>query len=160
MRRELNIILAVLVLAAAGCSKPLVTAKVDPNVGYVSKSFPAGTAETIAAVKWALKINGYSLSNESSQDMTITTTWAPTTSDSHAIDFFQRRDYGVNGAYHQLEVQVSPEEGRTKVYVGSRLKTIVARLRSTGIEEKKILNEVGNFLRTSEPTVTNLGLEE
>lgn len=142
------------------CSKPLATARVEPDVGYVSKSFSTDTTNALAAVRWALNANGYSIANDNVGEGTITTTWVPTTSDSHAVDLFNRRDFGANGAYRQLEVHVSGEEGRTRVDVGSRIKTMVSNLKSTGIEERKVLNEIGNYLRTSEPELTNIGLDE
>jgi hypothetical protein len=150
----------ILSLALMSCSKPLATARVEPDVGYVSKSFSTDSTNALAAVRWALKINGYSIANENAGEGTITSSWLPTTSDSHAINLFNRRDFGANGAYHQLEVHVSGEDGRTRVDVGSRLKALVANLKSTGIEERKILNEIGNYLRTSEPELTNIGVGE
>lgn len=141
------------------CSKPLASAKVAKDVGYVSKSFAVDTTEAFSAVRWALKINGYPIANENVQDGIVTTTWIPTTSDSHAIELFNRRDFGVNGAYHQLEVHVVSEDGRTRIDVGSRVKSVAQGVKSTGIEERKVLNEVAKYLRVSEPTITNLGRE-
>lgn len=157
---KIKFLFLILSLALMSCSKPLATAKVAKDTGFVSGSFATGTTEAVAAVRWALKINGYSIANENLQEGVITTTWVPTKTDSHGIELFNRRDFGVNGAYHQLEVRVSSENGRIRIDVGSRVKTLVANLKSTGIEERKVLSEVGNYLRTSEPNLTNVGLDE
>lgn len=153
-------VLVVDLLFFAGCGKPLASARVVPDVAYVSKSFTTDQTSALAAVRWALKIRGYSIAGEKPGEGIITTTWLPTTSDSHMIDLFNRHDFGVNGAYHQLMVQVSGESGRTQVSVGSRVKTLVSNLKSSGIEERRVLSEVGNYLRMSEPNLTNIGLEE
>ena len=50
--------------------------------------------------------------------------------------------------------------GRTIVKVGSRVKTIVNNLHSSGIVEYAVLNDVGNYLRKSTPDLTNLGIEK
>jgi len=147
-------------VALMGCTKPMVSAKASDDVRFVSKSFAADSAKAYAAAQWALKINGYSIASESQQGGNITSTWMSTKSDSHAINLFDRRDFGANGAYYQLEVHVLSENGRTRVDVGSRIMSVVANLKSTGIEERKILGEIANYLRTSEPDVTNIGLQE
>lgn len=155
-----RIALVIILLTAAAACKPMVYAKSSDDVRFVSNSFAADFSQTYAAAQWALKINGYSLSSDSQSGGTLTSVWMPTTSDSHAIDLFGRRDFGANGGYYQLEVNVSSENGRTRVDVGARLKTLIANLKSTGIEERKVLNEIGNYLRTSEPTISNVGIEE
>jgi len=107
-----------------------------------------------------LNATGYIIANENATEGTITSTWQPTKSDSHALDLFNRRDFGANGAYYQLEIHVTNESGKTRVDVGSRVDSVVANLKSTGIEERRVLNVIGNYLRSSEPELSNIGLQE
>lgn len=151
--------LMLVLVVTTGCGKPLATAKVAKEVAYLSRSFVTDANEAYAAVRWALRITDYPIAKENLQDGIVTTTWVPTTSDSHAIVIFGRRDFGVTGAYHQLEVHIVPENGRTRIDIGSRVKALAEGVESTGIEERKILSEISNYLRVAEPAITNIGRE-
>lgn len=153
-------VLLFVVAVSYGCSKPLATARVSEDVRYVSDTLNADKKGAYHAVRWALKINGYPIATENENAGVITTVWMPTKSDSHALMLFDRYDFGVNGAYYQLDVRVESVEGKTRVSIGSRIKSVVADLKSTGIEERRVLNEAKDYLRTGEPEVTNIGLEE
>lgn len=149
-----------LLFFVSSCAKPLASAKVAKDVEYASRDYAASANDIYYAMRWALVECGYPTSNENLQDGVITTAWVPVKSSSHYVDTFGRPDYGVTNSYHQLEIQVVPDGGRTTVKVGSRVKTLVARLKSSGTEEKKILDSIGTRLRKSEPTLTNLGIDE
>ncbi len=73
---------------------------------------------------------------------------------------FDRRDYGVTNSYYQLDIRVVDKSGRTLVKVGSRVKTLANKLKSSGEVEHKVLADVGNYLRKSAPDITNLGVSE
>lgn len=135
-------------------------AQVAKSVEYESRDYAAGANDIYYAVRWALVECGYPVANENLPDGIITTAWVPVKSDSHYVDVFGRPDYGVTNSYHQLEVQVVPEGGRTTVKVGSRFKSMLAYLKSSGFEERKVLDRIGDRLRKAEPTVTNLGIDE
>lgn len=144
----------------AACSKPMVGGNIARDVHYESTTYAAVPNDIYYAVRWALKENGYPIDKENLSEGMITTSWVPVTSDSHYVPVFGRRDYGVTNSYHQLQVQVTSEEGRTRVRIGSRVMGLVSNIESTGTEEKKVLANIGNYMRTKDPDVTNLGLIE
>lgn len=151
---------ALLLFLLPSCSKPMADAKVAKDVEYVSRDYAADANDIYYAVRWALVECAYPLANENMQDGIITTAWVPITSNSHYVEIFGRRDFGVTNSYHQIEIQVVPEDGRTRVKSGSRFKTMVANMKSSGVEERKILDRIGDRLRKTEPEVTNLGIDE
>lgn len=158
MKRNLLIIAAV-ALAMAACSKPMSTAHTD-NISYFSRSYAAVPNDTYYAVRWALKENGMSVAEEDLPGGVVKTAWMPVTSDSHYIDVFGRRDYGVTNSYYQLEIHLTDQGGRTLVKVGSRAKTLVNNFRSSGQVEYSVLGSIGDYLRKSSPEITNLGASE
>jgi len=161
-RRHLIIVLVLALGVVAGaCNKPFLRAKASKNVEFESKEFEATPNDCYYALRYAFKINGYSMGSENLMDGILKTTWAPVTSDSHYLQVFDSRDYGVTGAYHQLEARVVPRgQGRTKLEVGSRVKGVASDVKSSGVEERKILATVGDYLRKREPEITNEGIEE
>lgn len=143
-----------------GCPKNGIQARVIEDVKYYTNDYAANITDINAAIKWALEENKYKLNSEDVSGGVFTTTWEPVKSDSHFMPFFGRRDMGVTNSYHQLEIKVVSEDGRTKVKAGSRIKSLVPNLESTGTEEKKVLLSVGDYLRKQEPEVTNFGIDE
>jgi len=151
----------VLGVVAGACNKPFLRAKTSKNVEFESKEFNATANDCYYALRYAFKVNGYMMGSENLRDGILTTTWEPVTSDSHYLQVFDSRDYGVTGAYYQLEVRVVPRgNDRTKLEVGSRVESVASGLKSSGVEERKILATVGNYLRKHEPVMTNEGIEE
>lgn len=159
MKRAI-ILFALLAFALPACSKPMVSAKVLPNMDYFSRTYAADANDTYYAVRWALRDVGLPVATEDMQNGVLTTKWEAVTSDSHYIPMFDRRDYGVTNSYHQLEVHISTDQGRSTVKVASRIKSLSPYLHSSGILEKKLLDSVANFLRNGEPELTNLGISE
>lgn len=149
-----------IVIAAAGCAKPMMNATVIKDIYYESDDYAAVPNDVYYAIRWAMKENGYAVDEENLSDGVITSTWIPVKSDSHYIPMFGRREYGVTSSYYQLKIQVVSEEGRTRVKVGTRIKTLVSNLTSSGIEEKKLLAGIGDYLRKKNPDLTNLGVNE
>lgn len=160
MKATRIVFLVILAVLASGCNKTFVRGRVAKDIHYYKHTYDATPNECYYALRWALKINGYPLAKENLTDGILTTTWEPVTSDSHYVELFDRRDYGTTGAYHQLEVRVVPQGRHTMVKVGSRWKSIVINLKSSGVEERKILAQVGNYLRAKEPSITNEGMSE
>ena len=144
----------------AACSKPMAEGRVTKDIRYITKTFDTNKEEAFYAVRWALKINGYPIARENQNEGIVESTWLPTKSDSHALILFDRPEFPVNGGYYQLIVSVTPEEGKMRIAVGSKLKAVMAGLKTTGIEERRVLKEIGDYLRVKEPDVTNIGLEE
>ncbi len=155
-----EVILCIIVLLFQGCSKPLVTAKVSENILYISGTVGVDKKEAFNAVRWALKKRGYPIAFENEADGTLKTAWLAAKSDSHAFVLFGRYDLGVNGAYYQLDVHIESAEGKSKISIGSIVKSVISNLKSTGIEERRILSDAKDYLRISEPEITNIGLEE
>lgn len=164
MKRQtlISALLAAVLLAAglAACSKPLASARVQPNVDFVSRTYAAVPNDVYYAVRWALVEAGYSVGSENLADGVILTAWQPVRSSSHYVPLFNRQDFGVTNSYYQLEVRIVPGDGRAEVQVGSRLKTLVSNMKSAKTEERRILDDIGSYLRKGEPTVTNLGVDE
>lgn len=156
MNRCASLFVVAVIIAASACAKPLATAKVLPDVDYMSRDFTAGPNDVYYAVRWGLDQRGYALATEDLEGGVITTTWIPVTSDSHYVEQFGRRDYSVSNSYHQLEIKIARHEGLTRVRVGSRVKSLVSNLKSSGIEERKVLDSVSDYLGTSAPDITNL----
>ncbi len=154
------LLVALIAMVCSSCSKPLVSAHVEKDVRYFSKSYAATPNDTYYAIRWALKETGHPVAEEDLPKGIITTAWVPTTSDSHFVEMFDRRDYGVTNSYYQLDIRVVDSSGRALVKVGSRVKTLVNKLKSSGEVENRLLVEIGNFLRKSTPDVTNLGVNE
>lgn len=149
-----------LVLIGCGflaCTKPIAEAT-SQTMDTVSRNFNASANQTYYAVRWALSTCGYPVAYEDLPGGTITTSWIPTRAGSHYISPFGSRDYGQTGAHHQLEIRVLPSGGTTAIDVTSRVKSVVVNLHSSGHEEARVLDEVGNYLR-SNATITNLGVE-
>lgn len=161
-KRHLIMIMVLLVGVAVGaCNKPFLRAKTSKNVQFMSEQYKASANDCYYALRYAFKSNGYTLASENLADGILTTTWSPVTSDSHYLPLFDSRDYGATGAYHQLEVRVVPRgHTKTKVEIGSRVKAVVSNIKTSGVEERKILAAVGSYLRKNEPEITNDGIEE
>ena len=159
---SITLILAAVVLAAgvASCSKPLASARVRPNIDYVSRTYAAVPNDVYYAVRWALVEAGYAVGSENLADGVIVTSWEPVRATSHYVPLFNRKDFGVTNSYHQLEIRIVPGDGRAEVQVGSRVKTLVANLKSAGTEERRVLDGIGAYLRKGEPALTNLGVDE
>ena len=144
----------------SACTKPLANARVAPDVQYISRSFPANANDTYYAVRWALNEAGYPVAGEDLASGIITTKWVPVTSDSHYIELFGRRDFGVTNSYYQLDLRIGYDNGRATVQIAARAKTLAANFKSSGIEERKVLDFIGSYLRIGEPEITNLGVSE
>jgi len=160
MKKLIAIICVVLVCAVAACSKPLIDGRIAKNVRYHTRDYAANPNQLYYAARWALEENGYAVAKEDLPQGTVITTWQPVTSDSHYMKVFDRKDYGVTGSYYQLKIYIMSGGGRPKVRVGAPVKTIVANMMSSGVEEKKILDGIGNYLRSANPNLTNLGITE
>jgi len=146
-------------LLAASCSKPLAVAHMD-NTQYFTRSYAAVPNDTYYGVRWALKETGHSVAEEDLPAGIIKTAWVPVSSNSHYVEIFNRRDYGVTNSYYHLDIRLTDESGRTRVKIASHAKTMVNNLRSAGVVEYAILNHIGDYLRKSSPNLTNLGISE
>ncbi len=159
LRVSLVLVLLISTFHLASCGKPRLFGK-DQEIRPVSQSFPVGTKAAFTAVKESLAYNGYAIQSEDEGKGTLETHWQPSTSDSHYVDFFNRRDMGTTGSYYKLIVKVSPKgQADSQVEVSNVAKGIVSNLKTTEVEEDKILKKVGDFTRKSNIEVTNVGLQ-
>lgn len=154
------LLISICLLFALGCAKPLYVAK-DLPVEYIHKDYNGVSEDDVyQAVRWALRMTEYPVKSESKAKGIILTSWVPAGADSHYLEFFNRKDYGTTGAYHQLEIHILNSGGSIRVEVGSRAKSMLTSLKSTKSEEGKILLKVSDALRSDNIRVTNVGLEE
>ncbi|PIU58458.1 MAG: hypothetical protein COS89_00270 [Deltaproteobacteria bacterium CG07_land_8_20_14_0_80_38_7] len=155
-----TLLIAFLLTYIASCSKPMMDAQVVEDVRFASEKVSTDKETSYYAARWALKNNSYPVAVEDIDNGRMETSWMPTTSDSHGIMLFSRRELGVNGAYYKLIVNVVHDGDKTRIDVGSKIKSVVSGVKSTGIEERRILREIKTYLRAAEPDITNIGLQE
>jgi len=142
-----------------GCTKTYrVATPSSPRL--IKHTFAASPNDIYYALRWALRAYGYPIAEEDLQNGVIKTRYVPVKAHSHLLDTFGSPDYGINGAYHQLEVRLVPQNGKTEVQIGSRIQSVVANLKSSGREERLILEKVSHYLRSPNVQVTNLGVQE
>lgn len=154
-------LLFTLAFLLSACAHPAYEAK-EQVTPPISKVFNTDANQAYYAVQWALKTCGYPTAKEDLDNGIIESTWLASKVDSFYLSVFDRPDYGVNGAYYMLEVRIVPQEEKTqtKVEVISHVKSMVAHLKSSGINEKKILKHVADYLRKKDFKVTNVGIIE
>lgn len=127
---------------------------------YYKQAFAASPNDVYYALRWAFRTHGYPIAEEDLQNGVIKTRYAPVKANSHFLNTFDRKDFGINGAYHQLEARLAAKNGKTEVQLGSRIQSVVANLQSSGAEEKMILQKVADYLRSPNVQITNLGVQE
>jgi hypothetical protein len=162
MTRKIAMFVAIAVAMGGllSCAHPMTEAKAKTMTKF-SKEYKTDANQAYYAVRWALKTNGYAIANEDLQNGVITSGWLDSPVDGFYTEPFGHRDYGVNGAYYQLTINIVPQDGgMTKVEVTSSVKSVISHLQSSGKVEKKILKKISDYLRTSDVKVTNLGMEE
>ncbi|PIR20939.1 MAG: hypothetical protein COV45_03495 [Deltaproteobacteria bacterium CG11_big_fil_rev_8_21_14_0_20_47_16] len=155
--------LVALVLLSA-CAKPLIQGKDQTTKSY-EKTFSATPNQVYYAIRWALAADDYPVGHEDLVNGLISTSWVPTTPNSHYINPFDRtdpdtRDFGNFAGYYQLVLNVMPEGGKTRVVITSHVRTIVHEVKSSGYQEEDVFKKIGNYLRSDTPDVTNLGVED
>ncbi len=152
-------VVLLLFLVPLGCTKTLSTSKPISLPAY-KKTFAATPNQIYYALRWALKAYDYPIAEEDLQNGVVRSRTVPVKATSHYIEVFHRPDFGVSGAYHHLEVRLIPKNGQTEVQVASKVQGVVKNIKSTGQEEGLILTKVGDYLRSTGSTITNLGIQE
>lgn len=142
-----------------GCTKTYRSATpVMPKV--YKKNFSATPNAIYYALRWALTINNYPIAEEDLHNGVIKSRYVPVKATSHYVAIFDRRDFGINGAYHQLEARLIPRGGQTEVQIGSRVQAAVSPVHSSGQEETLLFEKIGDYLRSSNAGLTNQGIQE
>lgn len=152
--------LCLMLLLFAACTKAAVSGKVLSEVTVREARYHATANDVYYAVRDTLTEQAYGVASEDLKAGSIVTAWMPTTSDSHFVEVFGRRDSSVNPSYYQLDIQLSPEGGFTIVKVSSHMKSLVSNLKSSGLAEDRVLKGIVKHLRKTEPNITNLGVSE
>ncbi len=156
--RKIQVVILLLVIS--GCAHPAYEGR-EVTTETFSRQFTTDANQAYYGVRWALKTDGYAITEEDLQNGMVKTGWLATKVDSHYMNVFGRRDYGVNGGYYMLDVQLTPlDGGQTEVSVTSHVRSMMSNLKSSGIEEKKILKRIADYLRSPNVKVTNIGIEE
>ena len=144
----------------ATCTKEIVFAKdyfTQPEKVYVD------TDKTTAmeAIEKTLTKLGYEIINKDEENGKITSGWKPAESDSHYLDLFNRKDFGASdGAYYQLLIDINEEGSRMKVLVATKVKTVVGKLTSNKVIEKRVLTQLEDFLRPAQIEMSNVGVRK
>lgn len=160
MKKIIWVILLVFIMGGmTACTRPLADASVA-SFDAVSRTFNCDPNKAYYAVRWALQLEGYPVANEDLANGIIKSDWVATTSDSHFIAPFGHRDYGVSNSYHQIVVNIVPTGGAVRIEVASAVKSLFALVKTSYIQENKVLTRIADYLRNPDTTVTNLGLEE
>lgn len=151
-------------LVFAGCATPSRTAK-EQALASVERMFTADANQAYYAIRWALAATGYPVGTEDLRNGTISTTWVPTQIGAQYLDPFDRndpgsRDWGNRGGYFRMDIQVIPEDGKVRIIATERVRSIIANLRSSGEQEERVLNKIGDYLRNADPDVTNVSVPE
>ncbi|MCB1215202.1 MAG: hypothetical protein KDK66_06980, partial [Deltaproteobacteria bacterium] len=111
------------------------------------------------AAKESLAYLGYSLREDNEQSKSLQTHWQPTTSDSHYVEVFNRKDFGTVGAYYYLAVNVIPRGQGSVVTLRNVAKSVISNLKSSRREETRFFGKMADFTRAKDIEVTNIGLQ-
>lgn len=145
-------------VSGLACAKPLATASTY-SMTPVTETFATTANAVYYGIRWALAARGYPVGFEDLHGGMVMTSWVPVKAASHYLQPFRSKDYGTTGAYHQLELRVSPGGEGTAVSITSRVKSLIRGLHSSGEEERAILQEIQHYLHGTDLQVTNIGVQ-
>jgi hypothetical protein len=152
-------LIMVVALISAACAKPLATGK-QYSTEPVKELFKTDTNEAYYAVRWALNTSDYPIEEQDLKEGILVTRFVSTKADSHYVPLFGKKDFGVNGAYYRLRVMIQPSGGNVEVSVLTEVKSLMPNLKSSYYEEERILKKIGDYVRSPNARVTNIGVEE
>jgi len=142
------------------CTKVVVRAKENKTVP-VTQSYSANLASVFEKSRATLEKLGYSLLQADENSNVLETRWEPTTSDSHYLALFGRRDYAANqGGYYKLVVTAEQQGNAVGVTVYTVLQSVSGKLDSSEVLEKRFLSKLSAALRSSQIEVNNVGMYE
>ncbi len=149
-----------LLLLTVSCTKVVVRAK-ENKTNPVTKSYSTNLESAFAKSRATLEKLGYSLIEADASTNVIETRWQPTTSDSHYLLLFGRRDYAANqGGYYKLVVTAEQQGNVVGVSVYTVLQTVSGKLESSEVVEKRFLHKLSDALRSPQIEVNNTGMYE
>jgi hypothetical protein len=142
------------------CTKDIVYSK-DYYTQPVSQYFDTDKATMMETVNRALEHDGYEIYNIDEAKGRYITGWKSVESDSHYLDFFGRRDYGLaDSVYYQLVIDLLDEGSRVKVVASTTIKSIAGPMKSSGKVEKRIIAQLKDYLRAPQLIMTNVGVRK
>ena len=145
--------------SAQMCTKDIVYGR-DFYTNSVHETFSNDKASVMASVQKTLDKMGYAVNVVDESKGEVITGWRPVEAESHYVKLFERRDYGAaDGSYYQLTVDLSDVGSKIKVAVGTKVKTIVGKLETTGRVENRFLDQLRNDLRSPNVELTNVGVK-
>lgn len=149
-----------LLLLTSACTKVVVRAK-ENKTTPVTKSYSTNLETAFEKSRQTLEKLGYSFLQADAMTNVIETRWQPTTSDSHYLLLFGRRDYAANqGGYYKLVVTAEQQGSTVGVSVYTVLQTVSGKLESSEVLEKRFLHKLSDALRSAQIEVNNTGMFE
>lgn len=141
------------------CTKAIVYGR-NYNTNPWKAYFETDNASVVSSLEKAFAKFGYEVVESDSSRGRFLTGWRPVEADSHYFNMFERRDYGISdGAYYQMQVDLSQESEQVKVVISTTVKSISGPLESSGKVEKRLLTQLQDFLRSPQIEMTNVGIE-
>ncbi len=157
---QLSLGFILLVLSSPACTKVIAYGAVS-ETKPVTHTYLSNIQTTQKQTQRALVSLGYQIMDTDESRNRILTGWVPTTSDSHYLEYFNRRDYGAGaGSYYQLVADVFQEGNQVKVSVCTTIKSISGKLTSSRVVEKRLLAKLDDFMRSPQIVITNVGMQE
>lgn len=148
------------ILFAVNCTK-VVTYSTTVTTAPIEKSYSTSIYVAMEKTKKAFESLGYEVIRVEESQNQIVTGWRPTLSNSHYLDLFKRPDYSANaGAYYQMVADISEQNNRVKVVVYTNVKSVVGNLVSSKVLENKFFDRLGDFIRSPQIEITNVGMTE
>lgn len=155
------LLLIVSFFATAGACTKVVTYGKDFKTNAISHTFSSNSAIAMELSKKALETLGYKIENYNLESGQIVTGWQPTTSGSHFLRLFKRKDYSGNaGVYYQFNVVVTEQTTGVLVSAYTTIKSIVGPLESSKQLENKFFKQLKTYMRSPQIIMTNVSVEE
>jgi len=149
-----------LTLDAQGCTKKIVYSR-NYNTQPRTSLYYADKTALMENARRIIENLDYSILSYETETGKIVTGWKPVESDSHYLNLFGRKDFGnTDGAYYQLVIDVIPEGPKLKVLASTTVKTIVGKLNTNNVVERRFLDKLDNVMRSPQIEITNVGMEK
>lgn len=160
MKRVLfNLILVACWMSLSGqlCTKKIVYSR-DFFTQPVVRDYEHNRATVWDAVQSTLERMGYPI-NRLEGEGRIETGWLPVEADSHFVNLFERKDYGLtDGTYYQVIVDMEESGSILRVAISTTVKSIVGKVESTKKIERRIFRQLDDVLRSPQIEMTNVGV--
>jgi hypothetical protein len=150
----------VILLIQHSCTKVVVYSR-DVKNDAVTRSYRTDVYTAMEQTQRALEALNYKVLLVQEGMDQMKTGWRPTPPDSHYFSLFGRKDYSGNaGVYYQVIVDFVDDGTQVKVSVYTQIKSLVGKLKSSFVIEKKVLAKLDDFLRSPQIEINNVGVTE